>query len=79
MINTNAKLKTTPELQKEIISIDIEKIDFNDHRTVKKTIVLQHNVIEFLLTDRQQIYEEYQKLRDEINRLKGEKGIGEKK
>jgi len=74
MINTNAKLKTTPELQKEIISIDIDKIDFNDHGEVKKTIVLQHNVIEFLLTDRQQIYEEYQKLRDEINRLKGEKG-----
>ena len=48
MINTNAKLKTTPELQKEIISIDIDKIDFNDHGEVKKTIVLQHNVIEFL-------------------------------
>ncbi len=40
----------------------------------KKIIVLQHNVIESLFVKYQEQFEIIQDLRDEINRLKGEKG-----
>ncbi|MCP4252427.1 MAG: hypothetical protein GY775_03265, partial [Candidatus Scalindua sp.] len=58
----------------EIIKMDFSKIDFNDSETIK--VIVQHlsNLIEALNKENIVLKAENQKLKDEINRLKGEKG-----
>ena len=61
-------------IQKDLISLDVDKINFDDKESVKSLIVTLLNVIEQLLQENQQLRVEVQQLRDENARLKGEKG-----
>ena len=54
--------------------IDINKIDYNDHKKVNNTFVCLFNVIEKMAATNHKLSEENQKLKDELNSLKGEKG-----
>ncbi len=58
----------------EIINMDFSKTDFNDSEAIK--VIVQHlsNLIEALNKENIVLKAENQKLKDEINRLKGEKG-----
>ena len=61
-------------IQKDLISLDVDKINFDDKEAVKSLIITLLNVIEQLLEENQQLRVEVQQLRDENARLKGEKG-----
>jgi len=58
----------------EILSLNVEEINFNDGELVKNLIIKLLNVIEQEAQINRQLQEEIQALKDEINRLKGEKG-----
>jgi hypothetical protein len=58
----------------DIRNLDVEQIDFNDHEFLKNLIKLLLNVIESQSQIIEELRKENQSLKDEINRLKGEKG-----
>jgi len=58
----------------KLSKIDINKIDFDNHNEVKACIITLFNVIEKLVAENAQLREQNQLLKDEINKLKGEKG-----
>ncbi len=74
MDNTNHKINTNFKIPMEIISLNIDDLGPNISEEAKKIIVLQHNIIEQMHSSYHDLLEDYQKLRDEVNRLKGEKG-----
>ena len=61
-------------IQNDLISLDVDKINFDDKESVKSLIITLLNVIEQLLQENQRLRVEIQQLRDENARLKGEKG-----
>jgi len=61
-------------IEKEIIDLDVEKIDFDDKELLKRLFLLLLNRIELLAKENQLLREENQLLKDEIAHLKGEKG-----
>jgi hypothetical protein len=52
-------------IQNDIISLDVDKINFDDNDSVKSLIITLLNVIEQLLQEKQQFRVEVQQLRDE--------------
>jgi len=62
------------EIEREIVALDIEKIDFDDKELLKRLFLLLLNRIELLAKENQLLREENQLLKDEIAHLKGEKG-----
>ena len=62
------------EIEREIVALDIEKIDFDDKELLKRLFLLLLNRIELLAQENQLLREENQLLKDEIAHLKGEKG-----
>jgi len=58
----------------KIKNLNIEKMDFNDHDSIRNLIILLLNVIESQSKNIEELRNENQSLKDEINRLKGEKG-----
>jgi hypothetical protein len=61
-------------IQEDIISLDVDKINFDDKESAKSLIITLLNVVEQLLQENRQLRVEVQQLRDENARLKGEKG-----
>jgi hypothetical protein len=61
-------------IPKEIKNLNIEKMDFNDHDSIRNLIILLLNVIESQSKNIEELKKENQSLKDEVNRLKGEKG-----
>jgi regulator of replication initiation timing len=61
-------------IRKEIIALDIDRINFDDRESLKALILQLFNTIEQLAQSNQDLRAENQQLKDEINRLKGEKG-----
>jgi hypothetical protein len=61
-------------IQKDLISLDVDKINFDDKESVKSLIITLLNVVEQLLQENRQLRVELQQSRDENARLKGEKG-----
>jgi regulator of replication initiation timing len=61
-------------LNENIVSLDVNKIDFDNKELLKELIHELLNTIEYLAKTIQQLQDENQELKDEINRLKGEKG-----
>ena len=74
MDNTNTKINANFKIPEEIISLDIDALGPNIPKEAKKIIVLQHNIMGQIYSAYQDLLEDHQKLRDEVNRLKGEKG-----
>lgn len=74
MDNTSNKINAKFKIPEEIISLDIDALGPNISEEAKKIIVLQHNIIGQIYSAYQDLLEDYQKSRDEVNRLKGEKG-----
>jgi hypothetical protein len=62
------------EIEREIIDLDIEKIDFDDKELLKRLFLLLLNRIELQAQEIQHLRKENQLLKDEIAHLKGEKG-----
>ena len=62
------------QIQEDITSLDIERIDFNNKDTLKTLILKLLDTIEQLAQTNNRQHGENQQLKDEINRLKGEKG-----
>jgi len=62
------------EIEKEIINLDVEKIDFDDKELLKRLFLLLLNRIELQAHQIQHQREEIRLLKDEIAHLKGEKG-----
>ena len=58
----------------KIKNLNIEKMDFNDHDSIRNLITLLLNFIESQSQIIEELRKENQSLKDEINRLKGEKG-----
>ncbi len=58
----------------KIKNLNIETIDFNNHDSIRNLITLLLNVIESRSQIIEELRKENQSLKDEINRLKGEKG-----
>ena len=65
-MNRNEIKKIVSDLSREIDSIADEKV-----KTIQKTLL---NLVEYLMSENDQLREEIQRLRDENNRLKGEQG-----
>ena len=63
--------KVISELLKEV---NLNEIDFTNAEKVKGIISVLFNIIESLASENTQLKQERQELRDEVNRLKGEKG-----
>ena len=61
-------------IPEDITILDIESIDFNNKDMVKFLILKLLDTIEQLVQTKHQQYKEIGALKDEINRLKGEKG-----
>lgn len=61
-------------IPEDVTSLDIERIDFDDKDTLKALLLKLLDTIEQLAQINHQQYEENQQLKDEISRLKGEKG-----
>ena len=61
-------------IPEDITSLDIGRIDFNNKDTLKILLLKLLDTIEQLAQTNNQQYGEIQRLKDEINRLKGEKG-----
>jgi len=59
---------------KEVVTLDPEKIDFENKEAVKNLIHMLLNIIESQAKIIAELREENQRIKDEINRLKGEKG-----
>ena len=72
IISNNIFLVTS--ITDSIKNLNIEKMDFNDHDSIKNLIKLLLNVIESQSKIIEELRKENQSLKDEINRLKGEKG-----
>jgi DNA invertase Pin-like site-specific DNA recombinase len=64
----------TTTIPKEIITLDPKGIDFGDSEAVKALILKLLNIIESQAQFNEELQNENQSLKDEINRLKGEKG-----
>ena len=62
-------------IRKEIIALDIDKINFDDKESLKALILQLFNTIEQLAQAYQELRVENQQLKDEINQLKGEKVV----
>jgi hypothetical protein len=62
------------EIEREIINLDIEKIDFDDKELLKRLFLLLLNRIELQAREIQLLREQNQLLKDENAYLKGEKG-----
>jgi hypothetical protein len=62
------------EIEREIVALDIEKIDFDDKELLKRLFLLLLNRIELQAHEIQHLRNENQLLKDEIAHLKGEKG-----
>jgi len=62
------------EITKEIVALDVEKIDFDDKKAVKELFLKLLNIIELQAQEMRRLKEENQNLKDENARLKGEKG-----
>ncbi len=60
-------------IPEEILSLNVEEINFSDAELVKNLIIKLLNLIEQQAQNNHQLQEENQALKDEINRLKGEK------
>jgi hypothetical protein len=67
-------MKEKVKIPQEIITLDLENMDLDNSDVVRRTILLQQDVIEYLFKAYQESREEIKRLKDEINRLKGEKG-----
>ena len=61
-------------IPEEIITLNPEGIDFGDSEAVKALILKLLNIIESQAQFNEELQNENQSLKDEINRLKGEKG-----
>jgi regulator of replication initiation timing len=61
-------------IQNDLISLDVNKINFDDKESAKSLIITLLNVVEQLLQENRQLRVEVQQLRDENARSKGEKG-----
>ena len=61
-------------IEREIVALDVEKIDFDDKDLLKKLILMLLNRTELQAQEIQRLREEKQRLKDEIAHLKGEKG-----
>ena len=61
-------------IEREIIDLDVEKIDFDDKELLKRLFLLLLNRIELQAQEIQHLRKENQLLKDEIAHLKGEKG-----
>jgi hypothetical protein len=72
IVSTNIFLVTS--IPDEIRNLNIEKIDFNNRDAIKNLIKILLNLLEFHLQTIEELKKENQSLKDEINRLKGEKG-----
>ncbi len=59
---------------KDLFPIDLSSIDFNDPDGVKDIFTHLSNLVEALYQENLALKAENQKLKDEINRSKGEKG-----
>jgi hypothetical protein len=57
-------------IQKHLIGLDFDKINFDDKESVKSIIITLLNVVEQLLLENRQLRVEVQQLRDENARLK---------
>ena len=59
---------------KDLLNIDFSTMDFNNHVSIR--IALQHllNLVEALYKENVSLKSQIQQLKDEINRLKGQKG-----
>ena len=62
-------------IKESIINIDPDKINFDDKESVKELIIALLNTIEQLVQENARLREENQQHKDEIARLKGEKGM----
>ena len=60
--------------EREILSLDVERIDFDDKELLKKLFLLLLNRIELLAQENQLLSRQNQLLKDEIAHLKGEEG-----
>ena len=58
----------------QIKNLNIDKMDFNDHDSIRNLITILLNVIESQSQIIEELRKENQSFKDEINRLKGEKG-----
>jgi Transposase IS66 family len=58
----------------QIKNLNIDKMDFNDHDSIRNLIAILLNVIESQSQIIEELRKENQSFKDEINRLKGEKG-----
>ncbi|MFQ5888134.1 MAG: transposase [Candidatus Hydrothermarchaeales archaeon] len=65
---------TMSDILGEIVSLDLEKIDLNDKEAIRRLIQKLLNIIEMQAKIIADMERENQNLKDEINRLKGEKG-----
>ena len=61
-------------IRQEIIALDIDKINFDDKESLEALILQLFNTIEQQAQANRDLRAENQELKDEINRLKGEKG-----
>ncbi len=59
---------------KEIIALDVDKIDLDDKKAVKELFLKLLNIIEDQAQEISQLRTEVQQLKDEIAQLKGGKG-----
>jgi hypothetical protein len=64
----------TTTIPEEIVTLDPESIDFSDREAVKTLIIKLLNIIESEAQLNEELQNKIQSLKDEINRLKGEKG-----
>jgi Transposase IS66 family len=58
----------------QIKNLNIDKMDFNDHDSIRNLVIILLNVIESQSQIIEELRKENQSFKDEINRLKGEKG-----
>jgi len=56
---------------KDILQIDIDKIDYSDEDSVKRVVRVLLNAVEELCQEKQKLEEENQRIKDENSRLKG--------
>ena len=61
-------------MDKELLNLDPNEIDFNDELLIKKLFIKLLNGYGEIVQENKTLKEENQKLKDEINKLKGEKG-----
>jgi hypothetical protein len=61
-------------IEKEIVTLDIDKIDFSDEKATKELFKKLLNFIELQAQVIRQLKIENQQLKDEVARLKGSKG-----